>query len=167
MSAVYVDMSVDIAVAEPFEARYQHAYDRHWDDVFRFVLAWTNDWAAAEDLAQETYLRLWQHREHLDWERPVLPWLLVASRRLATNRFHALRRRILPRQAEPSSDEAIRARWLDVRSAMARLSPLERTALVLTAVEGWSYAEVAAALGTTDGPLRAAVSRARDKLEVA
>jgi len=37
---------------------------------------------------------------------------------------------------------------------------------VLTAVEGWSYAEVAAAVGTTDGELRAAVSRARDKLEV-
>lgn len=154
-------------MAEPVEFTYQRAYDRHWDDVFRFVLAWTNDWGAAEDLAQETFVRLWQHRASLDWERPILPWLLVAARRLATDRFQALRRRVLPRQAEPSSDEAIRARWLDVRAALARLSPLERTALLLTAVEGWSYAEVAAALGTTDGALRAAVSRARDKLEVA
>jgi RNA polymerase sigma-70 factor, ECF subfamily len=166
-TAVNVGMSLHIAVAEPFELHYQRAYDRHWHDVFRFVLAWTNDWAAAEDLAQETYLRLWQHGAGLDWERPVLPWLLVAARRLATNRFHALRRSIVPRRAEPTFDEAIRARWLDVRSAMASLSPLERTALVLTAVEGWSYAEVAEALGTSDGALRAAVSRARDKLEVA
>jgi DNA-directed RNA polymerase specialized sigma24 family protein len=50
---------------------------------------------------------------------------------------------------------------------MGTLSPLERTALVLTAVEGWSYAEVALALRTSDGALRAAVSRAREKLEVA
>ena len=160
-------MSMEIVVAEPFELHYQRAFDRHWDDVFRFVLAWTNDWAAAEDLAQEAYLRLWQHRASLDWERPILPWLLVAARHLATNRFHALRRSILPRQVEPSSDEAVRARWLDVRTAMARLSPLERTSLVLTAVEGWSYAEVAQALGTSEGALRAAVSRAREKLEVA
>lgn len=160
-------MSLEIAVAEPFELLYQRAFDRHWPDVFRFMLAWTNDWGAAEDLAQETYLRLWQSRASLDWERPILPWLLVAARHLATNRFHALRRSILPRRSEPSSDEAIRVRWMDVRSALATLSPLERTALLLTAVEGWSYGEVALALGTSDGALRAAVSRARDKLEVA
>lgn len=167
MPAVFTGMSMEMAVAESFDLSYQRAFDRHWDDVFRFVLAWTNDWAAAEDLAQETYLRLWQHRATLDWERPILPWLLVAARRLATNRFHALRRSILPRPSEPSSDEAIRARWLDIRAALGKLSPLERTALLLTAVEGWSYAEVAAALGTSDGALRAAVSRARVKLEVA
>ncbi len=160
-------MSVQIAMAETFELHYQRAFDRHWHDVFRFLLAWTNDWAAAEDLAQDTYLRLWQHRGSIDWERPILPWLFVAGRRLATSRFHALRRNMLSRSAEPSFDEAIRARWLDVRAAMARLSPLERTALLLTAVEGWSYTEVAEALGTSDGALRAAVSRAREKLEVA
>lgn len=160
-------MSMQLAVAEPFELHYQRAYDRYWHDVFRFTLAWTNDLTAAEDIAQEAYLRLWQHGASLDWERPILPWLLVAARRLANNRFQKLRRSILPRQAEPWSDEAVRARWLDVRSAMATLSPLERTALVLTAVEGWSYAEVAEAVGTSDGALRAAVSRARTKLEVA
>lgn len=160
-------MSVDIAVAESFELQYQRAFDRHWHDVFRFLLAWTNDWTAAEDLAQEAYLRLWQHRVSFDWERPVLPWLLVAARRLATDRFRAWRRSILPRQAEPSTDEAIRVRWLDVRRAMAHLTPLERTALLLTVVEGWSYAEVAVALGRSDGGIRTAVSRAREKLEVA
>jgi RNA polymerase sigma-70 factor (ECF subfamily) len=160
-------MRVQSAVVELVELNYQRAYDRHWDDVFRFVLAWTNDWGAAEDLAQETYLRLWQHRANLDWDRPILPWLLVAARHLATNRFHALRRRVLPRRSEPSSDEAVRTRWLDVRTALDRLSPLERSALLLTTIEGWSYAELARVLGTSDGALRAAVSRARTKLEVA
>jgi DNA-directed RNA polymerase specialized sigma24 family protein len=49
---------------------------------------------------------------------------------------------------------------------MAVLSPLERTALILTAIEGVSYADAAATLGTSAGALRAAVSRARQKLEV-
>ena len=145
---------------------YQIAFERYWDDVFRFALAWTNDWAAAEDLAQDAFVRLWQNRATLDWDRPVLPWLLVAARRLATDRFRSLRRRVLPRTTESTFDEALRDTWLDVQSAMNALSQLERTALVLTAVEGWSYAEVAAAVGTTDGALRAAVSRAREKLEV-
>jgi DNA-directed RNA polymerase specialized sigma24 family protein len=55
-------------------------------------------------------------------------------------------------------------RWLDVQAAMASLSPLERTALVLTAVQGVPYTDTAAMLGTSAGALRAAVSRARDKL---
>ena len=160
-------MSVNMAAVHDTDLRYERAFEEHWDDVFRFSLAWTNDWAAAEDLAQDAYLRLWQHRADLDWDRPALPWLLVAARRLATDRFRSMRRRILPRSADASIDEAVRVRWLDVRAAMSNLSALERSALVLTAVEGWSYAEVATALGTTDGALRAAVSRARLKLEVA
>ena len=67
----------------------------------------------------------------------------------------------------PWHDESVQARWLDVQSAMATLSPIERTAIVLVAIEGWSYDETAEALSTTSGALRAAVSRARAKLEVA
>ena len=160
-------MSVHIAVADAADLRYEQAFETHWNDVFRFSLAWTNDWSAAEDLAQDAYLRLWQHRLTLDWDRPVLPWLLVAARRLATDRFRSLSRLILPRSSDPSFDETTQARWLDVRAAMGRLSTLERTALVLTAIEGWTYSEVAMALGTSDGALRAAVSRAREKLEAA
>jgi RNA polymerase sigma-70 factor (ECF subfamily) len=159
-------MSLQMAAIDVPDFAYQAAFERHWDDVFRFSLAWTNDWAAAEDVAQDAFLRLWQSRASLDWDRPILPWLLVAARRLATDRFRSLRRRVMPRSSESTFDEAMRDAWLDVQSAMTALSPLERSALVLTAVEGWSYAEVAAAVGTTDGALRAAVSRAREKLEV-
>jgi RNA polymerase sigma-70 factor (ECF subfamily) len=159
-----------MAIVEPAELAYERTFAEHWTDVFRFALAWTNDWAAAEDLAQEAFLRLWDHRSRLDWARPVLPWLLVATRRLATDRFRRLRRTLGGVSAEPSTglgDEAARARWLDVCTAMAVLSPLERTALVMTALEGLTYDEAAAVLGTTAGALRAAVSRARSKLETA
>jgi RNA polymerase sigma-70 factor (ECF subfamily) len=159
--------TMDAATSGSVDLLYERAYEAHWPDVFRFVLAWTNDWAAAEDLAQEAYLRLWARRTGLDWDRPVLPWLLVAARRLATDRFRALRRRILPPAAPATLDEAVLARWLDVRAAMAVLNPLERAALVLTALEGHPSAEAALALGTSAGAVRAAASRARDKLEAA
>lgn len=97
----------------------------------------------------------------------MLPWLLVTARHLANNRFRALRRRLTPPQSDAGLDESLRARWLDVRAALETLTPLERTALIVTAVDGWSYAEAAQVLQTTNGALRAAVSRARDKLEAA
>lgn len=156
-----------MAMTRSTEFAYDRAFEAHWSDVFRFALAWTNDWAEAEDLAQEAYLRLWNHRSNLDWDRPVLPWLLVTTRRLATDRFRKLRRRLLSATGPASLDTATQARWLDVRAAMADLSPLERSALVMTAIEGATYEEAAQVLGTTAGALRAAVSRARTKLEAA
>lgn len=158
-------MTTHVAAIEPVELAYQRAYDEHWPDVFRFALAWTNDWAAAEDLAQDAYLRLWNERSRLDWDRPALPWLLVTTRRLATDRFRRLRRRIAPPPPPASLSDAVHDRWLDVASAMALLSPLERTALVMTALEGVSYDEAGRILGSSAGALRAAVSRARTKLE--
>ena len=154
-------------MAESTEFAYERAFEAHWTDVFRFALAWTNDWSEAEDLAQEAFVRLWNHRTGLDWERPVLPWLLVTTRRLATDRFRRLRRRLLSATGPASLDTATQARWLDVRAAMGDLSPLERSALVMTAIEGATYEEAAQVLGTTAGALRAAVSRARTKLEAA
>ncbi|MFL5724945.1 MAG: RNA polymerase sigma factor [Chloroflexota bacterium] len=156
-----------MAAIEPAELAYERAYDDHWADVFRFALAWTNDWAAAEDLAQDAFVRLWNQRDRLDWSRPPLPWLLVTTRRLATDRFRRLRRRISPPPPPESLSDTTHARWLDVAVAMERLSPLERTALVMTALEGASYEEAGQVLGTTAGALRAAVSRARTKLEEA
>ena len=88
-------------MSEPVETAYQRTYDRFSGDVFRFALAWTNDWASAEDLTQEAYLRLWRHRASIDWERPMLGWLLVTTRRLANNRFRSLRRSLAPTHSNP------------------------------------------------------------------
>jgi RNA polymerase sigma factor (sigma-70 family) len=130
-------MRVRSIVADSADMLYERAFEAHWDDVFRFSLAWTNDWAAAEDMAQDAYLRLWGARHRLDWAQPVLPWLLVTTRRLATDRFRSLSRRLKPLREEAGElDESFRARWLDVQAAMGALSPLERTAIVLTAIEG-------------------------------
>ncbi len=97
-----------------------------------------------------------------------MPWLLVTTRRLATDRFRSLKRRLVPSDSEAGTlDELVRVRWLDVRAAMGVLSSLERTALVLTTIEGISYDEAAQTLGTSAGALRAAVSRAPQKLEAA
>ena len=156
-----------MAIADSTDLAYERAYEAHWSDVFRFALAWTNDWTAAEDIAQEAFIRLWNHRTKLDWDRAVLPWLLVTTRRLATDRFRQLRRRLSPPPPPESMNDTVHARWLDVAAAMGSLTPIERSALVMTALEGIPYEEAARVLGTSAGALRAAVSRARAKLEAA
>ncbi len=137
-----------------------------WTPVFRFALSLNNDWDAAEDLAQEAFARLWIHRIDVDWTRPLLPWLLTTTRRLAFDRFRRIRRALFRgRRDEPRTlDGDDRIRWLDVQRAMAGLAPLDRAALTMVAITGLTYEETAEVLGTTAGAVRARVSRARRQL---
>lgn len=150
---------------DPVE-RFDDEFQRSWLPVFRFALAWTNDWPAAEDLAQDAFARLWVRRGSVDWSKPMLPWLLTTTRRLATDRFRRLRR--IVRLADGPSDSVLdsdaRLRWLDLQAAMTALTPTQRSALILIGVIGLDYAAAAETLDTTPGAVRAAVSRARDAL---
>ena len=174
-----LDLSASKTAAEPTRHRvdgsattgaadvrvFEAAYEQAWLPVFRFALAWTNDWAAAEDLAQETFLRLWNRRDTVDWSEPVLPWLLVTTRRSATDRFRRIRRSLAfhaPVDTAPDSDA--RLEWLDLRAGFGRLSPLERSALVLTTIEDLDAAAAGAILGIGANAVRSAASRGRQKL---
>ncbi|MFJ4718240.1 sigma-70 family RNA polymerase sigma factor [Streptomyces luteogriseus] len=116
----------------------------------------------AEDLAQETLVRAWQHPEALraDDFDSVRPWLMTVARRLAIDARRA-------RQARPAevgdavlenarvSDHAERAAaMLDVREAVKTLTPQHREVLVLVYFQGASVAEAAAALGIPPGTVK-------------
>jgi RNA polymerase sigma-70 factor (ECF subfamily) len=154
------------SVPDSHAGAFEVAYATAWLPVFRFALAWTNDWSAAEDLAQESFLRLWGRRAEVDWSAPVLPWLLVTTRRTATDRFRRLRRALAvrgPIVVAPGSDARIE--WLDLRASFRALSALERSALVLTALEDLDAAEAGAILGIEANAVRSAASRGRRKLK--
>jgi RNA polymerase sigma-70 factor (ECF subfamily) len=154
------------SVPDPDAGAFEAAYAAAWLPVFRFALAWTNDWSAAEDLAQEAFLRLWNRRAEVDWSVPVLPWLLVTTRRTATDRFRRLRRALAvrgPIAVAPGPDARIE--WLDLRASFGALSALERSALVLTALEDLDASAAGAILGIEANAVRSAASRGRRKLK--
>jgi RNA polymerase sigma-70 factor (ECF subfamily) len=153
-------------VPDPNAGAFEATYAASWLPVFRLALAWTNDWSAAEDLAQEAFVKLWDRRADVDWSRPLLPWLLVTTRRTATDRFRRLRRALAfrgPIAVAPGSDAGIE--WLDLRARFRALSALERSALVLTALEDLDAAEAGTILGIAANAVRSAASRGRRKLK--
>jgi RNA polymerase sigma-70 factor (ECF subfamily) len=146
---------------------FQRAAEELWTPVFRFALALTNDLSEADDVAQEPFVRLWARRAAIDWGEPVLGWLLVTARRIALDRFRRLARALRLGTAPPAPagiDAATVERFVDLRSELARLTSTERTAILLSAVEGWSADEIGAALGISAGAVRASASRGRAKL---
>src|SRR5512133_3543612 len=58
----------------------------HQQAVFRFAYLLLGDPDEAEDVAQETFLRAWNHLRRFDTARPLRPWLLSIASNLASNR---------------------------------------------------------------------------------
>lgn len=79
---------------------FDELYQREWVSVFRVALALTNDWDDASDISQETFRRVWERREAIDWDRPARPLVLVTARRLAVDRFRRLARTMRIGRAE-------------------------------------------------------------------
>jgi RNA polymerase sigma-70 factor, ECF subfamily len=135
----------------------------HGRALFGFLLGLTyGDRQRAEDLVQETLIRVWQHPEALDTEHESMrPWLFTVARRLAIDARRA-------RQARPNevSHEALESATtggdqmdrsvasLDLRAALAQLSPEHREVLVQVYFRGLSVNEAAEVLGIPAGTVK-------------
>ena len=128
--------------------------------------------AHAEDAVQQALLHAWialQANAEVD---EVGPWLFRIVRNTAVS---SLRRRsyecVELNQAidavSPRDEAELRVMWGETVASLAALPELQRKAIVLTALDGKSQGQAAAALGVTDGAVRGLVYRARAALRAA
>jgi RNA polymerase sigma-70 factor (ECF subfamily) len=141
--------------------------------LFRVAHAILRDRAEAEDVVQESFVRVLQHKASLPDVRDARVWLVRIAWNLALDR----KRRARPLQmddafalrlagAEASADDALAAagELRAVLEEMDRLPKGERHALLLSAVEEMSTQEIAAVLGKSESAVRALLFRARTRL---
>jgi RNA polymerase sigma-70 factor (ECF subfamily) len=144
-----------------------------YDDVRRFVIHLTADVSAAEDIAQETYLRALPSLSRFRARSCARSWLLAIARRVIVDGYRRAAAR--PRIAEAANwhEAADRAQPRDLPGfeeaialldALAVMAPERQQAFVLTQLLGWTYAEAARAAGCPVGTVRSRVARARDEL---
>ena len=136
-------------------------------DVWR-LCAHLVDPAAADDLAQETYLRVTGALKGFRGDAPVRTWLLTIARRVCAAEIGTrLRDRQLTARlgALPSAGPTPEAGTQAAAAFMlAGLEPDRRAAFVLTQLIGCSYAEAAAVCDCPVGTIRSRVARAREDL---
>ncbi len=141
--------------------------------LFRVANAVLRSPADAEDVVQETFVRVLRHSGDLPAVREMRVWLVRIAWRLALDR----KRRVRPEQMdrvfaealaseEPTADAALAQaeRYGRVMREVERLPRAEREALLLSALEEMSAAEMAAVLGRSESAVRALVFRARTRL---
>lgn len=146
--------------------------ERHQGPVRAFLRRVCGDAHLADDLAQETMLRMLRHADKFDETRPMRTWLLTIARRLWIDhlRHHARRPLLLPADAPGSAtgqphEAAERAdvgRVLD--GVLAELSEPQRWAVVLFYQQQWTVEEVAAAMELPTNTIKSHLHRARTRL---
>lgn len=144
-------------------------YRAHAGDVFRFAWWLSGDRATAEDIASETFVRVWTARERIDLAT-VKGYLLTIARHLYL-RSAAGRNRVEEidpdtRDPAPGPGEASQSRQelAAVLDDLQRLAEPDRAALLMRAYEQLPYEEIAAALGIGVPAAKVKVHRARMKL---
>lgn len=160
------------------EAAFDLLVDRYQTALFNFCYRLLGSQAEAEDAAQQTFLRAYEHRQRYDPRRPVKTWLMSIA---AHDCIDRLRRRRLTwlsleddclaqhpalRHPDPGPEAAVLKRELrcELSGLLARLAPADAHMVVMHYWGGMTYAEIAAAMGTTLAAVKSRLHRARGRL---
>jgi RNA polymerase sigma-70 factor (ECF subfamily) len=150
------------------ERDFEELFRRHWRRAYRVAYLIVHDHAAAEDIAQESFVSAIRTLDRFDRRRPFAPWLsrIVTNRSIDWARSRAARHEVgddLPERpavgacAELYSDEIVRA--------LASLTPEHRAVVVLRYVLEYTPGEIARVLELPRGTVNSRLRRALDALE--
>jgi RNA polymerase sigma factor (sigma-70 family) len=156
---------------------------RYQGRIYGLAVAIVGDAFTAEEVAQETFLRAWQHADAYDPRRGrVATWLLSMARNIAIDALRLRRSEPLDPQSllalqlpsgdpEPAERGLLAAETARLRAALARLPDDQRRAVLMAAFYGRTAREVGelenVPLGTAKTRIRTALLKLRSALEVA
>ncbi|TAA12314.1 RNA polymerase sigma factor [Pseudoxanthomonas winnipegensis] len=172
--ATEVDVEQARAAAAGDTRAFEQLYRRHVGKVHGVIVRLVGGHGArAEDLTQETFVRVWRALPEFRFESALSTWL----HRMAVNTalMELRSRRAGPRwEDEVDGDDVAMldpreqgpALRMDLERAIGTLPPRARAVLVLHDVEGWKHEEISASLGMAVGSSKAQLHRARQLLRV-
>lgn len=184
-SPVRIDATIDAQLV----ARHLNGDDRAFTQLAgryhvklcRFIQRMIGDRERAEDLAQETFLRIYRHLPRFDSSRSFSTWAYAIAANLARNELRNRSRSPLRFPESSGTGDDSRARSMDfedistrpdtmfrrrqlrrlVDDTVARLAPVYREVFVRRELQGQSYQEIALATRCTLGTVKSRLNRAR------
>lgn len=150
-------------------------YDRYVERVYRFIVYRVGgDSALAEDITSEVFLRALRKIKGFTWQgRDVGAWFLTIARNLVLDHFKSGRHRLesvgfeapqaggIGDEVVDAEDEALsRISQKDLYKAISQLGNEQQEVIYWRFLQGYSVNEAAAAMGKSDGAIKALQYRA-------
>lgn len=175
------DVALMLRVRDGDEDAFTVLFDKHSPRVLRFIRRNLGDVPAAEDLAQDVFVQLYDARKRYRPDARFTTFLytiaLNACRNERRRREHFLRVWLgdddgdtePPDRADgqqPTSEEIVGGQELEraLQGAFQRLPEKQRSAFLLSRVDGLAYRDVAEVMDTSEGAVKALIHRATRKL---
>jgi RNA polymerase sigma-70 factor (ECF subfamily) len=138
----------------------------HWPRAYRAAFLVVHDSAAAEDIAQESFLAALRNLDRFDRRRPFGPWLhrIVVNRAIDWTRARTLRAEseLLDIVAAPEQATSLDGSLL---AALAALPPEHRAVIVLRHLLEYTPGEISELLGLPRGTVNSRLRRGLDSLK--
>jgi RNA polymerase sigma-70 factor, ECF subfamily len=156
---------VDAARAGSHDA-VEALFRRHWRRLYRAAYLICRDAAAAEDVAQESFLAALAALDRFDRRRPLGPWLdrIAANRAIDWQRARAVRGEVLGDEPATAAVGPPAAPRDDLAAALDELPPDQRTVIVLRHVLGFTPRQIGRLLGLPTGTVNSRMRRGLDGL---
>jgi RNA polymerase sigma-70 factor (ECF subfamily) len=146
----------------------------HSAAVYRLARSVVRDDALADDVTQETFIKVWKHLDDFRGESSLRSWVLKIAHNTAVSTLRRIKDSAtdpskLPEAHDPiATTRVVEGRFaaLDLRSALDDLDALTREIVVLREVEGMSYEEISETLDVPIPTVKTRLLRARRSLTV-
>jgi RNA polymerase sigma-70 factor, ECF subfamily len=133
-------------------------------EIYRWIFRIVRDSSAAQDLTMETFWRIYRNRHSFDPSRPFGAWARRIATRVAIDHLKSLRHEVelpITIKAPTRNDSAWQREVRDAVAAAFRSLPVRlQAAATLALIEQRPYEEIAEALGSPVGTIKARVFRA-------
>jgi RNA polymerase sigma-70 factor, ECF subfamily len=168
------DLELVARVARGDEAAFEELVGRHQHSVLNTIHRYVGDRSAADDIAQEVFVIVWNKSGTFKGKSQFATWLY----RIVVNQclqFRRKKKQVLvsldgldpdrpPEALQTDTDHERTARAAAVKQAVADLPDRQRIALVLSHYEGHSYKEIAEMMDTSVPSVESLIFRAKDEL---
>jgi RNA polymerase sigma-70 factor (ECF subfamily) len=170
-------------LASGHDAALNQLMERHAEKLFRYLLRSLADEADAADLAQETFVRVYQNRTRFDPSQVFTAWLYAIAANLARDRYRwrarhpqisleaqtgqtkgNLKESLPTPDLPPDQNLQTKERADAVRNAVAALPEELRQPLILSVYQDLSQAEIGAILNCSAKAVESRIYRARQQL---
>ena len=164
------------------ERAFDELVRRYGQRVRRFINRTVRDWERAEDLMQETFIRVYRHIRRFDCDRRFSTWIFTIAGNLAKNEIrNRSKSPIVLHQTLTKNRESDDARPIDredpkgrpdhlfrrrhlrekIAEAVAELPDHHRDVFLLREIKGLSYQEIAGVTSSNLGTVKSRLNRAR------
>ena len=157
-------------LAQGDERAFREVLVRHQGPVYRFAVRMLEDSYEAEDIAQETFLRLFRSADRYRPEASLRAYLLAIARNLCIDRMRKKSPELMEQPPELTTretplDSMVRSQTMDrLLGAVSNLPENQRSAVLLRHDQGLRYNEIANVMGVSVSAVESLLVRARRTL---